>query len=383
LNACSHPYQERIVMSVEAAAEKEAAPPIVISKKKKALFTLIIFVMFLIALELLLRLLGLPPALRTDPGLITVPEDRESFDDALGFEYTPLWSGYDTGAFVSINSAGWRGKEFSRTKPAGTVRILGIGDSYTYGKAVGNDEIYLAQLERMLSEQGGARYETINTGHDGVNTYEELRYFKKHDMMGLAPDVVVIGFTVSNDAELTFWDNRKILRSKLRDKSLMLDITESDWFRGLKRNSRIAGILGAGADWANKDLITRQAFKLRLKTYDEGGEAWHSCRNSLMAFYDLCRENGVPLVIILFPDWTRDGRQTYADYPEEFKAIHNKLIALFSDRSGVTVVDIVDDLTATGLSVIELSVPIDGHPNSIWHELVARKLKETVKGLGL
>ncbi|HJQ67657.1 MAG TPA: SGNH/GDSL hydrolase family protein [Blastocatellia bacterium] len=370
-------------MSVEATAEKAAAPPVVISRKKKALFTLIIFVIFLLALELVLRVAGLPPSLRTDPGLITVAEDRDSFDDALGFEYTPLWTGYDTGALVSINSAGWRGKEFSRTKPAGTVRILGVGDSYTFGKAVDNDDIFLVRLERLLNEGGGSRYETINTGHDGANTYEELRYFKKHDMMGLAPDVVVIGFTVGNDAELTFWDNRKILRSKLRDKSVMLDVTESDWFRGLKRNSRIAGILGAGADWANKDLITKHSFKLKLKTYDEGGEAWQSCRNSLIGFYEMCRDKKAPLVVILFPDWTRDARQTYADYPEEFKAIHEKLKALFAGQSGVAVVDIVDDLKATGLSVRELSVPIDGHPNAIWHELVATKLKDTIKGLGL
>ncbi len=370
-------------MSVNAAAEKETAPRVVISKKKKALFTLIIFVIFLLALELALRLVGLPPTLRTDPGLITVAEDRDSFDDALGFEYTPLWTGYDAGALVTINSAGWRGKEFSRTKPTGTVRILGVGDSYTFGKAVDDQDIFLSVLERILNENGGARYETINTGHDGANTYEELRYFKKHDMMGLAPDTVVIGFTIGNDAELTFWDNRKILRSKLRDKSVMLDVTESDWFRGLKRNSRIAGILGAGADWANKDLITRHAFKLKLKTYDEGGEAWQSCRNSLIGFYDLCQQNKVPLVILLFPDWTRDARQTYADYPEEFKAIHTRLKTLFAGRSGVTVVNIVDDLKATGLSVRELSVPIDGHPNAVWHALVALKLKDAIKGFGL
>src|SRR5688572_24438768 len=142
-------------MSVEAAAEKETAPPVVISKKKKALFTLIIFVIFLLALELALRLAGLPPTLRTDPGLITVAEDRDSFDDALGFEYTPMWTGYDAGALVSINSAGWRGKEFSKAKPAGTVRILGVGDSYTFGKAVGDEDIFLAQLERILNENGG------------------------------------------------------------------------------------------------------------------------------------------------------------------------------------------------------------------------------------
>lgn len=370
-------------MSVEATPEKTPAPPIIISRKKKALFTLIIFAVFLLILEFALRLLGVPPALRTDPGLVTVAEDRDTFEDALGFEYTPMWSGYDTGAIVAINSAGWRGKEFSKTKPVGTVRILGIGDSYTFGKAVNDDEIFLAQLEEMLNRDGGARYETINTGHDGANTYEELRYFKQRDMMGLAPDVVVIGFTVGNDAELTFWDNRKILRSKLRDKSLMLDITESNWYRGFKRQSRIAGILGAGADWANKDIITRYSFKLKVKNYDESGEAWQSCRNSLNGFYDLCREKKVPLIIILFPDWTKDERQTYEDYPKEFKEIHSKLITLFSGRDGVMVVDIVDDLKATGLTTKEMRVPIDGHPNRIWHELVARKLKQTIKGIGL
>jgi hypothetical protein len=88
-------------------------------------------------------------------------------------------------------------------------------------------------------------------------------------------------------------------------------------------------------------------------------------------------------VIVLFPDWTRDERQTFADYPEEYRAIHNRLMTLFSGRSGVSVIDIVGDLEATGLSVKQLRVPIDGHPNRIWHELVARKLRDTIKGLGL
>ncbi|HKY05028.1 MAG TPA: hypothetical protein VJQ56_09065, partial [Blastocatellia bacterium] len=90
---------------------------------------------------------------------------------------------------------------------------------------------------------------------------------------------------------------------------------------------------------------------------------------------------GVPLVVILFPDWTREENQTFKDYPEDFKRIHSQVASVFSGREGAVVVDIVDDLAATGLTTRELKIPIDGHPNRIWHELVARRLAEILKAL--
>jgi hypothetical protein len=68
--------------------------------------------------------------------------ENSSRKNAKNNEYMPGWRGYHAGVTVRINSAGWRGKEFSPQKTEGTIRILGIGDSFTFGKAV-EEDIYL------------------------------------------------------------------------------------------------------------------------------------------------------------------------------------------------------------------------------------------------
>ena len=105
---------------------------------------------------------------------------------------------------MHINSQGWRGKEFSDSKPDGTIRILGVGDSFTYGRAVNDEDIFLVKLEEMLNAgPDGIAYETINTGREGTNTAKQLALFKKRDVLKLEPDVVVLCFTVLNDAQTT------------------------------------------------------------------------------------------------------------------------------------------------------------------------------------
>ncbi len=348
-----------------------------ISKKKQALFLLLIFFVFLILLEGVLRIIKVPPTLRQDDGMI------KRLDNAINMEYTPNWNGYSAGVKVRINSAGWRGKEFATPKPAGIVRIIGLGDSYTFGKAIKEEETYLMQLENLLNQEGGKPFETINTGHDGTNTFQEFRYFKEREMLNLSPDVVVLGFTVPNDTEVAFYDLRFMLRNRLRDKSFLLDMTESSGFRSFAQNCHIAQILQKGANWANKDLITDESIKLKVKSYNEKFEAWQSCRDSLLGFYTLLREKKVPLIVVLLPDWTRDDNQTFRDYPEEFKEMHAQVSKVFANKDGVTVLDVIDELAATGLRSRDFMVPIDGHPNRLWHEVVARKLFTTIKGMKL
>ena len=60
-----------------------------------------------------------------------------------------------------------------------------------------------------------------------------------------------------------------------------------------------------------------------------------------------------------------------------------KLKSLFAGRDGVTVVDTLDDLAESGLTVRESMVLIDRHPNARWHEIVARSLYKAVKKMGL
>jgi hypothetical protein len=132
----------------------------------------------------------------------------------------------------------------------------------------------------------------------------------------------------------------------------------------------------------NKEL-TEVYYKIILDNYAEGSKTWEDCRKALIGIYELCRENNKPLVFVLFPVYTKELTQTYRDYPEDFKLVHERLKSVLSGKEGVVIVDMLDDLTATGLTINELRVAIDGHPNAVWHQVVANRLALQIKGMGL
>lgn len=99
---------------------------------------------------------------------------------------------------VTTNSLGLRAKETTVEKPAGTKRILVLGDSYTFGVYVGDRETYSAVLEELLRGDG-LNVEVINAGYaTGWDTDHQYCWLVNR---GLAfdPDVVILGFFVGND----------------------------------------------------------------------------------------------------------------------------------------------------------------------------------------
>ena len=51
---------------------------------------------------------------------------------------------------VRIDSLGYRGQDFPRSKPVGEFRILYVGDSFVFGDFVDDEETLPAQAERAL-----------------------------------------------------------------------------------------------------------------------------------------------------------------------------------------------------------------------------------------
>ncbi len=99
------------------------------------------------------------------------------------------------GKFTSTfrtNSRGLRDKEYTLNKPEGIKRIVVIGDSFTWGLGVNDDEIYTERLESMLPNT-----EVINLGVVGYNTVQETIYFQREGIK-YDPDILIIQF-YSND----------------------------------------------------------------------------------------------------------------------------------------------------------------------------------------
>jgi len=137
------------------------------------------------------------------------------------------WFRREGEAFISINSRGLRDREHADEKPANTIRIAVIGDSYTEAMQVSVEDAFWAVMRRQLESCAafeGKRIETINFGVAGYGTAQELITLRDH-VWRYSPDIVLLAVTTSNDIT----DNSRALKKKdipffvYRDGQLVLD----------------------------------------------------------------------------------------------------------------------------------------------------------------
>jgi hypothetical protein len=107
-------------------------------------------------------------------------------DPLLGWLPSPL--SQRTGE--TTNSISMRGsREYTPEKPAGVRRIAALGDSFTFGLDVADDETYCAELERLAAPA----VEVLNFGVNGFGTDQQYLRWKR-DAAPYDPDVVLLGF---------------------------------------------------------------------------------------------------------------------------------------------------------------------------------------------
>lgn len=117
---------------------------------------------------------------------------------APGFRGTLRNPEYTT--HVRVNALGLRGGEVGPKAP-GTLRVLGLGDSFASAFNVEEPETFLSVLELGLHESlGGRPVEVMNAGSPGYGTWHELQTLKKLAPL-LSPDAVVLCVYVGNDLE--------------------------------------------------------------------------------------------------------------------------------------------------------------------------------------
>lgn len=100
--------------------------------------------------------------------------------------------------FVNINSKGLREEPFSQNKSSNTVRILVVGDSFTFGTGVNRSDIYTEVVERKLNKEFREKnIQVINAGIPGTGM-KDYYLFLKHRGLKYNPDITVIAF-INND----------------------------------------------------------------------------------------------------------------------------------------------------------------------------------------
>jgi lysophospholipase L1-like esterase len=255
------------------------------------------------------------------------------------------------------NSLGWRSPETTLEKAPGRFRILGIGDSFTFGTGVRREDLFLTRLADHLERDAPGRFEVLNLGVMGFNTSHELALLRN---VGFAfhPDLVVICY-VLNDAEVVSPKRAKdgdfdSVLPKRSSFSLLYDHLRE---RLRNRRARAAGVARI------------------LDDYRDGAPGWVSVQRSLMEIGRLSRERDVPVVLMIFPNmWELNDR-----YP--FAPAHAK-VAAAARAAGIPVLDLIDAFR--GEDGVSLWVhPGNQHPNERAHAIAGKALYEYLERSGL
>ena len=133
----------------------------------------------------------------------------------------PVWE-------VKLNSEGFRDEEFPGKKTAKTLRIVCLGDSWTFGHNANANQTYAHQLGVLLKrDYPDADIEVLNLGMLNYTSYEGLELLQKRGL-SLDPDVVLIGYGM-NDSAISGWRDKDVFIARpkrFRLKKFILEHSE-------------------------------------------------------------------------------------------------------------------------------------------------------------
>jgi len=265
---------------------------------------------------------------------------------------------------IHINSLGLRGPEttFEPRRP----RVLFIGDSFTFGDFVGDDETLPAQVQQLLGE----RAEVLNGGVSGTTIVDHRVFLER--LLALRPSLVVLVF-FENDLTDLFADPPQHLQ--------------------FARNRALKGGTLRPLFWLVRDTATFNAFlkaRLALCARSEAGEpgvgegpafysdAWVAIRaaryaEEAAALRDRLARESISLLIAGFPH-PFSVRESDPDLgtpmPDQIGAVYRVL-----ETYAIPMVDLRQALKASGRSLRELYLfPHDGHASPLGYAVAAEAL---------
>jgi lysophospholipase L1-like esterase len=275
----------------------------------------------------------------------------------------------DGGVRKTINSLGLRGEEVRPEKPPGTYRILGLGDSITFGVGVRDSDTFLRQLQARLNSNApeGRRFEALNAGVQGYNTRDQAACLEFR-WLELRPDLVLVFFYI-NDA----YDDTAILNMGQE-----LDV-HAKKPSGLARYSRVADMVQhkyrSYTQSKAMEAYYRQHYFSDARRFLANPERirvdWQVSRTAIARMAQITRERNVKLGLVMFPEFYNLKR----GYP--FVDIH-ALVREACAEEKIPFLDLLD--TFRGRDEATLWVhPTDHHPNETAHLLASGAIEKFVR----
>lgn len=269
----------------------------------------------------------------------------------------PTWDYFDAEGCVSIdiNSLGFRDLEFPVEKPEGELRILAVGDSFTYGPSVQLDGTWPQILERALAEEREGTVEVINAGF-ATGSHNPPGYVDwiRSDALAFQPDLLIVGLCLNDMGDIPM-----LAYPKAQPEPMLGGV--SQLLNYVQRELEQRRIMAEERDYGD---VVRQDSAM-----------WEATQEALAQIGEILDTAGIGFVVAVFPMVSQLGE----NYP--YLSLH-EMVGEFCSANDLAWVDLLPRYRGREESDL-WSHPTDQHPNDVGNRLIAEGVHEFLKQSGL
>ncbi|MEA2604446.1 MAG: hypothetical protein QOF89_5438 [Acidobacteriota bacterium] len=370
-------------------------------RAKRLAILLLVAVAGLALAEGAVRIFWPQPAFYASPGLfVDDPKVGHRMRPGLRGE-VGNWAEFTTQ--VRINRLGIRGPEIGPRRP-GVRRVLVLGDSFTFGTGVEEEEAFPARLAAELT-RAGIPAEGINAGMGAYGVPDEVAWFENYGRQ-LHPDLILLGIFTGNDLQDAAPDHPPIyvVHGDIVDEAERHRSSTGHW---LFQHSQLFALLKYSLP-NPVDRALRRALHLpepgairylreEMALYDprsrpaaeaSGGAASEAAIRHLL---DLTRADHTRVAALLLPSalqaddrvWNRTLHQLHLAPTQVDRMLPNEIFSAALARCGVPALDLTPDLAAAIRQGEVDFFPKDQHFTAAGHRRIARDAAGFLRARGL
>jgi lysophospholipase L1-like esterase len=309
------------------------------------------------------------------------------------YEATPNTSGFAWETDISINSLGFRGREYSQHKPNNSYRIIVLGDSIAFGNSLALENTFPHRLEQLFASALPAnQVEVLNLALSGYDTLQEIATLAEVGI-ALEPDMVVLSECI-NDIGIASGDLIYIKRLqtygspiyRLRAAQFIRLLFDRIYLkRAMQKNNVNENFylkyLNYIVDIESDDSVVPIMQELAYKTQDwndyfemvdhySNKDYLGRLRYSLEWLQRIQNQHGFPVLVFMVPYLHEDIDGANTLYRSIYDIAEHE-----ARRLGYSWLDLYQPFKQAGFEKIQRSNAIDGiHPNATGHEIIAEQL---------
>lgn len=305
------------------------------------------------------------------------------------------------GTQVELNSYGTRDREYSESKPEGTIRIAVLGDSITFGFGVELDNTYHKLLEKKLNQSADTKFDVPSFNMGAADTLWAMDKYLKQ-VRAFHPDIVILGFCLNDISDYSHFE---LSEQQIVDNTPLESRIIGYFLRVHYLLRRYSHLYFLSVE-RSKPFLYRNFLDIRRKDPEywipietdtpEYKKRFDSTIKKLVEFSEIVKKDGARFIVVIFPYeiqlsdkhvdlYAREYRLTrYADAPRA--EVQKQLIQAFQ-ANNIEFIDLLQPYRTfsrenpdTPMFFRSIVGVIDWmHPNDKGHEVAAQAIRDYLK----